>query len=273
MNSLPASRDLRKLLEQAQKDYQANLDNLTDAATDQIETAIQRGDLDLKELVNEYARDASQLANDYYDQLRGLWAESSEPMPEFLHDKLVDPERVLWQVEHGFSNTDFNGLTYQQVMEGRARSGVTIDDLWPPLDNIDDAQQFIADMIAASGRLTMQRNIKLDPTKPKWARVCGRIWAHILDGDSNGKGGHAPWSNNHGKTKFPDDWDEKKIKWAIREAIAAPDEETQSPRPNTKELVKEIEGIRIRVRMNHRKNGWRVNTAFPDIEDKRGVNS
>lgn len=43
MNNLPASRDLRKLLEQAQKDYQANLDNLTDAATDQIETAIQRG--------------------------------------------------------------------------------------------------------------------------------------------------------------------------------------------------------------------------------------
>ena len=174
MNSLPASRDLKQLLEQAQKDYQDNLDNLTDAATDQIETAIQRGDLDVKELVNEYARDASQLANDYYDQLRGLWAEqSSEPMPEFLHDKLVDPERVLWQVEHGFSNTDFNGLTYKQVMEGRARSGVTIDDLWPDLSNVDDAQQFIADMIHTAGRLTMQRNIAIDPTRPKWARVCG----------------------------------------------------------------------------------------------------
>ncbi|PLS29934.1 Papain fold toxin 1 [Bifidobacterium margollesii] len=174
MNGLPAGRDLKRLLEQAQKDYQANLDNLTDAATDEIETAIQRGDIDLKELVSEYARDASQLANEYYDQLRGLWAEqSSEPMPEFLHAKLVDPSRVLWQVEHGFSNTDFNGLTYQQVMEGRSRAGMTIDDLWPPLDNVDDAQQFIADMINASGRLTMQRNIKLDPTRPKWARVCG----------------------------------------------------------------------------------------------------
>ncbi|PWG60851.1 hypothetical protein DF200_01115 [Bifidobacterium catulorum] len=94
-------------------------------------------------------------------------------MPEFLHDKLVDPERVLWQVEHGFGNTDFNGLTYKQVMEGRARSGVTIDDLWPDLSNVDDAQQFIADMIHTAGRLTMQRNIKLDPTRPKWARVCG----------------------------------------------------------------------------------------------------
>ena len=126
MNSLPAGRDLKRLLEQAQRDYQDNLDNLTDAATDEIETAIARGDIDVKELVSEYARDASQLANDYYDQLRGLWAEqSSEPMPEFVHDKLVDPERVLWQVEHGFSNTDFNGLTYRQVMEGRSRAGMT----------------------------------------------------------------------------------------------------------------------------------------------------
>ncbi|MBW3093103.1 hypothetical protein KIH79_09255 [Bifidobacterium sp. 82T10] len=173
-NNLPASRDLRKLLERAQKDYQDNLTNLTDAAADDIETALHRGDLDIKELVNSYARDASQLANDYYDQLRGLWAEQSdEPMPDFVHGKLVDPSRVLWQVEHGFSNTDFNGLTYKQVMEGRSRAGMTIDDLWPPLDNVDDAQQFIADMIQSAGRLTMQRNIKLDPTKPKWARVCG----------------------------------------------------------------------------------------------------
>ncbi|KAB5606677.1 hypothetical protein [Bifidobacterium jacchi] len=38
---------------------------------------------------------------------------------------------------------------------------------------MDDAQQFIADMISSAGRLTMQRNIAIDPTKPKWARVCG----------------------------------------------------------------------------------------------------
>ncbi|PWG60850.1 hypothetical protein DF200_01110 [Bifidobacterium catulorum] len=56
MNDLPAGRDLKRLLEQAQKDYQDNLTNLTDAATDEIETTIQRGDIDLKELVSEYAR-------------------------------------------------------------------------------------------------------------------------------------------------------------------------------------------------------------------------
>lgn len=94
-------------------------------------------------------------------------------MPAFLHDRLVDPTRTLWQVQHGFSDTDFNGLTYKQVMAGQSRAGMTIDDLWPSLGNVDDAQQFIADMIHTSGRLTMQRNIRLDPTRPKWARVCG----------------------------------------------------------------------------------------------------
>ncbi|MCH9274992.1 hypothetical protein JS533_001645 [Bifidobacterium amazonense] len=174
LNSLTAPPELRKLLEQAQKDYQDNLANLTDAATDDIETAVNRGDIDIKNLVGDYSREASQLANDYYDQLRGLWAEQSDqPMPDFDHTKLVDTDRVLWQQQGGFSNTDFNGLTYQQVKAGRSRAGMTIDDLWPPLDNVDDAQQFVADMINTSGRLTMQRNIRTDPTKPRWARVCG----------------------------------------------------------------------------------------------------
>ncbi|WP_093959279.1 VG15 protein [Bifidobacterium vansinderenii] len=67
------------------------------------------------------------------------------------------------------------GLTYTQVKNGRARSGVTLADLWPDLSNVDDAQQFIADMIATSGRMTMRANIAKDPTKPRWARVCGGV--------------------------------------------------------------------------------------------------
>ncbi|KFI92445.1 hypothetical protein BISA_0845 [Bifidobacterium saguini DSM 23967] len=133
-----------------------------------------RGDLDVKELVRDYSREASQLANDYYDQLRGLWSEyGGADMPDFEHTQLIDPDRVLWQQQSGFSNTDFNGLTYQQVKNGQSRAGMTIEDLWPPFNNVDDAQQFIADMINTSGRLTMQRNIRTDPTKPRWARVCG----------------------------------------------------------------------------------------------------
>ncbi|TPF96861.1 hypothetical protein EP30_05455 [Bifidobacterium sp. UTCIF-39] len=173
MNDLPASPDLKRLLEQAQRDYQDNLDNLTDAATDAIETAVTRGDIDLQELVQDYAREASQMANDYYQRLRLLWAESGNvEMPDHVSEPL-DPDRALWDLQGGFNNTDYAGLTYQQVKEGRARSGVTMADLWPDLSNVDDAQQFIADMIATSGRLTMRQNIQADPTRPRWARVCG----------------------------------------------------------------------------------------------------
>ncbi|WP_052118126.1 hypothetical protein [Bifidobacterium bohemicum] len=66
----------------------------------------------------------------------------------------IDPARAVWQVQGGFNGTDYNGLTYGQVKEGRLHAGSSIDDLWPSMSNVDDAQQFVADMIAASARLT-----------------------------------------------------------------------------------------------------------------------
>ncbi|KAA8831458.1 hypothetical protein EMO89_01615 [Bifidobacterium tissieri] len=174
-NRLPDSPELRKLLERAQRNYQDNLDNLTDAATDAIDTAVTRGDLDIHELVQDYAREASQMANDYYQQLRGLWGDyGNVDMPEYAAE-LLDPDRALWDLQGGFNDTDYAGLTYTQVKNGQARSGVTMADLWPDLSNVDDAQQFIADMIATSGRMTMRANIAKDPTKPRWARVCGGV--------------------------------------------------------------------------------------------------
>ncbi|WP_156101945.1 hypothetical protein [Bifidobacterium callitrichos] len=171
-DSRPASPELQRLLDQAYRDYQTNLDNLTDAATDDIETAVNAGDLDIKELVRSYSRDASQLSNDYYDQVRELWHEyAGVDIPDFDHTDLLDPDRALWQTQHGFNNTDYAGLTYRQVKNGQSRAGLTIDDLWPDLSNTDDAQQFIADMIESSARLTTQRNLRIDPSKPKWARV------------------------------------------------------------------------------------------------------
>ncbi len=112
------------------------------------------------------------MSNDYYDQVRELWHEyAGVDIPDFDHTDLLDPDRALWQTQHGFNNTDYAGLTYRQVKNGQSRAGLTIDDLWPDLSNTDDAQQFIADMIESSARLTTQRNLRIDPSKPKWARV------------------------------------------------------------------------------------------------------
>jgi hypothetical protein len=367
-------RELQRLLDKAHRDYQTNIDNLIDAATDEMETVLSRSPLDAQELVREYASDASQLANDYYDDLRALWSEySSTPLPDFDHAALVDTDRTLWQVQGGFSDTDFNGLTYQQVKAGRSKAGKTVEDLWPSFSNLDDSQQFISDMIASSTRLTMQRNIRIDPTNPRWARVAsgrnpcafcvmlagrgfaytsqetadfggsfhdghchctivpswgankvltasqsiwksmydaakdsaatssagdiaqamrrlypddlrdgvlettkpwpddvtqisGKVWSHILIGEENGKGGHASWAKNPGKTHFPNTWSEQKIKWAIKETVANPDAEP-TDFGNRQNRDKTIENVHIRVKLSITKHGYRVRYAYPIEEE------
>ena len=99
------------------------------------------------------------------------------------------------------------------------------------------------------------------------------MWRHIIDGDPTGKGGHAAWATIEDKTHFPDDWDVEKIKWAVNETIASPDTDEPGARPMSRQMTKTIEGVKVLVKLTRRKNGWRVSTAFPDVADKRGVNT
>lgn len=164
--------EFQLILDAGYKKYQDSIENLTDAATDEIETAINRHDMALKEIVREYVADASQLAKDYHHMLRQAWSEYSDTeFPSFADDGLVDFDRVLWQTVHGVANTDYPGLKFRDVKSGSNKFGVTMDDLWPSMDNVDDAQQFIGDMISAALRSQTQRSIRRDPTKPSWARV------------------------------------------------------------------------------------------------------
>ena len=172
--NLPLERRkaLEQVLDQAWKDYQDDLTNLTDAAADEIETVLERDPLNARETVREYTAAANRLADDYYTTVRTAWAEYADvTMPDFDPGADLEPERVLWQVQGGFSNTDYNGLTYSQVMAGQARSGATIDDLWPSFSNIDDAQQFITDMTPHRSTPHRTTEHQTRPTKPKWARV------------------------------------------------------------------------------------------------------
>lgn len=344
-----------------------------DAATDEMETVLSRSPMDVQELVREYAADASQLTNDYYDDIRTLWSEySPSQLPDFDHSSLVDTDRTLWQVQGGFSNTDFNGLTYSQVKAGQSRAGKTIDDLWPPFSNLDDSQQFIADMITASTRLTMQRNIRTDPTKPRWARVAGgsdpcafcvmlagrgfaytsedtadfggsfhdghchctiipswgadraltesqqtwksmydaakesagtsfasdltqamrrlypddvrdglyelsgvwpdevirpyaRVWEHIL-------ANHSPTSQVTGKTRFPEGWSDKKIKWAVMQTIADPDRSREYGTNRQKcDRIIEDQIVRVWLQKTRTTQGrYTVWTAYPITGQERG---
>ena len=167
-----APPELQPLLDRAYRDYQTDLDNLRESAADVIENMVDRDPLNVKDAIRDFSRDASQLANEYYDTVRGLWSEyAGVRLDDFDHTRSSTPTGALWQVQGGFNNTDYNGLTYTQVKNGQSRAGLTIDDLWPDLGNPDDAMQFVADMVNAAARLTTQRNMRIDPSKPRWARV------------------------------------------------------------------------------------------------------
>lgn len=371
LNLPPERRQrLERLLDQAYEDYIDDLENLTDAATDEIETAYRRDPLSLKDTVRDYTDQASQLANDYYDTVRQLWQEEAGvEFTDFDHTDLIDSDRVLWQQQGGYSNTDYNGLTYTQVKNGQARSGATIDDLWPALDTVDDWQQFIADMISTSTRLTQQRNMRADPTKPRWARVprgktcafctmlasrgfaylsedtAGRqmqyhadcdcqiipnwgkqalagydpdklygmwkegvdaagdgdwrealrqmrrlhpeqlkdgvhetsgpwpkdviypyagVWEHVFDG-------HGPGTRIEGKTHFPDDWSAEKVRWAVMEAVAAPDY-VKTAGANRENRYKMVDDVLIRVWLQKKRGNdqrFRIHTGHPTTQQER----
>ncbi len=170
-----APPELQPLLDRAYRDYQTDLDNLRESAADVIENMVDRDPLNVKDAIRDFSRDASQLANEYYDTVRGLWSEyAGVRLDDFDHTRLIDPDRALWQVQGGFNNTDYNGLTYTQVKNGQSRAGATIEDLWPDLGNPDDAMQFVADMINASARLTTQRNMRIDPVETTMGQSAAR---------------------------------------------------------------------------------------------------
>lgn len=164
--------EFQNLLDDLYKDYQDNITNMTDAATDAIETAVNRGQYDLEEIVREYTDIASQLADDYYHRVRQTWSKhAGVPLPALERYGLTDVDRVLWATRGGFAGADWNGLKYRDVKNGRNRAGITMRDLWPDMSNPDDAQQFISDMMRNALRLQTQRNVRLDPSNPRWARV------------------------------------------------------------------------------------------------------
>lgn len=127
---------------------------------------------DVRAMMERYADAANRLAADYYQNVRDIWEEYSEtPMIEF-EPVTVDANRAVWQIEKGFANTEYNGLTYKQVMNGQARSGVTIDDLWPSFaGDYMKAYTYASEIVRVTARLTVMRSAVADPTQPKYARV------------------------------------------------------------------------------------------------------
>ncbi|PLS26249.1 phage protein [Bifidobacterium parmae] len=127
----------------------------------------------VKQAMVQYAEASNELTASYYQSVRDTWSRyMGVDFPAFTPAS-IDADRAVWQIEGGFANTDFNGLTYKQVMEGRSRAGKTIDDLWPSftVDKYMDAYRYAKELVRTTARLTVERSAAVDPTRPKYARV------------------------------------------------------------------------------------------------------
>lgn len=163
----PAKAQLRQKLEKLHRDYETDLENLTDDATDAMESA---KPLERQDIVLRYTRDASERSRRYYTDTRNLWQKyAGIKMPPYV-SSTCDEYEVLYRQVGGFTGTDWNGHNYTNLKHGNA-NGLTVEDLWPDLKTVDDWQQFIADMMSRSVRLTTQNNRDADGTHPGWARV------------------------------------------------------------------------------------------------------
>lgn len=164
----PQRHLLEAELDRLHKNYEDDITNLIDAATDEMERASW---FERQSLVMQYTEDASQLANEYYMAVRDSWQRYGQvTFPNYAPD-IYNPYETLYHQVGGFSGTDWNGLNFTQIMEERSRAGLRVDDLWPDMQSIDDWQQFIGEMIDRSIRDTTQHNRDTDPTHPRWARV------------------------------------------------------------------------------------------------------
>lgn len=166
--------DLNDLYE----DYTDTMSRLQKEAGNSVSGLVWDGESQelIKAEINRYADAANKLASDYYSHVRDLWAQyCGIDMPEY-DPPTITADRAVWQMEGGFNNTDFMGLHYKDVIPDENgvvhnNAGRTIDDLWPTFADEERALEYVQNLVQTVGRMTMQRAVANDPTKPRWARV------------------------------------------------------------------------------------------------------
>lgn len=105
------------------------------------------------------------------------------------------------------------------------------------------------------------------PWSEEVIRPYAKEWKHVFDG-------HGPGTRVTGKSHFPDDWPEAKVKWAVYETICAPDIVDAATDGNREYRYKIIEDMVIRVWLQKRRNTkgrFMVNTAYPMMADGKDL--
>lgn len=168
-----AYKNHREALKEIEEYYNSRVHGLTNLAGEKTLANVD----DFINLTKEYADAIAEQHMKYYAVNRELWQYYTDNEFKDYAVKRASADRAVYDYVRGFSDTDFNGITWKQVMTGNNRAGKTISDLWgKALEGVDlsDAEKltYIAQDIARrSGRLTTELTARYDPTKPCYARV------------------------------------------------------------------------------------------------------
>lgn len=158
-------------------DYQEQLSNLIIEAKTMVPNSLyDEGDpqANARAMLEDYARQANIISQDYYRGVRSAWAEATGASLPAYKDAQVSSDRAAWQIFGGYNDSDFMGLKFKDVVNGRARSGMTMDDLWArKTAGWDDGDwaELAHDLINTTARLTNRLTAENDPSKPRYARV------------------------------------------------------------------------------------------------------
>ncbi|MFH6891547.1 hypothetical protein ACHEUQ_03085 [Alloscardovia omnicolens] len=129
------------------------------------------------DVVRDYATSFNEATAQYYADNREMWAFASDiELPDY-DTVYASAERAIYDRLRGYSNTDYNGLTWTQVRDGKNRAGITTTSMWARalegLDSTDPLAWFnLANDIAhRAGRLTTLLTAQKDPSGVRYARV------------------------------------------------------------------------------------------------------
>ncbi|MFR2313492.1 MAG: hypothetical protein ACLS6O_00390 [Bifidobacterium sp.] len=158
-------------------DYQDELADLIIEAKTMVPNSLYFGDdptTEARRQLEDYARKANLIAQDYYRNVRAAWAEAAGiGMPDYTEAQ-VSSDRAFWQIVGGYNNTMHVGAKFTDVINGRSKAGLTMDYLWAVNTQgytEDDWARLAKDIINETARLTGRLTAQNDPTKPKYARV------------------------------------------------------------------------------------------------------
>lgn len=153
-------------------DYQDELSDLIIEAKTMVPNSLYFGDDPTGQArlqLEDYARKANLIAQDYYRNVRAAWAEAAGiTMPDYKEAQ-VSSDRAFWQIVGGYNNTMHVGAKFTDVINGRSKAGLTMDHLWAVNTQgytEDDWARLAKDIINETARLTGRFTAQNDPTRP-----------------------------------------------------------------------------------------------------------